>query len=114
MNKEKFIEAIRIAIIDNSVSSVQTNLIKLAGRKPQERLKAMSNWYHTLNDIDKNVVMEIVKESVETAVFGFLCVLDGVRQIENEDKGKLILYYEKGEDKIFLNDPHSPGLHEFL
>ena len=39
------------------------------------------------------------------AVFGFLCVLDGVRAIEDtEVKGQLKLYYEKENKSVLLND----------
>jgi hypothetical protein len=41
--------------------------------------------------------------SVETAVFGFLCVLDGVRAIANSaDKGSISLLYE-GVCSVKLN-----------
>jgi hypothetical protein len=53
----------------------------------------MSKWYNELNENDKSVVEQIIKKSVDMAVFSFLCVLDGVSTIENEKKGELKLYY---------------------
>ena len=46
-------------------------------------------------------------------IFGFLCVLDGVRIIEDsEEKGKLLLYYEKNGNRQLLNDPKEEYLHD--
>ena len=114
MNQREFIEAIRKVVVYDGISAVEANLVKPPGRKPSEKLLEISNWYYALDDDGKSVLTKIVKESVETAVFGFLCLLDGVRQIENEDKGELKLYYEKGDVKILLNDSHRSALHEFL
>ena len=114
MTSENFINAIREVVADNSVISVQSNLIKPPGRKPSEALVMMSEWYNKLVDGDKSMVIRIIEEASRTSVFGFLCVLDGVRSIENGDKGELKLYYEKGNYKILLNDPHNVNLHELL
>ena len=81
MTSENFIDAIREVVAENSVISVQSNLIKPPGRKPSEKLVMMSEWYNKL--------------------------VDG-------DKGELKLYYEKGNYKILLNDPHNVNLHELL
>ena len=114
MNQEEFVEAIRVAVLENGIRSVQSNLARLPGRQPSEKMIATSNWYNALGDGDKKIVIQIIMQSARTAVFGFLCVLDGIRAIEDEDKGELKLYYEKGDFKILLNDPHNPSLHEFL
>ncbi len=51
--------------------------------------------------------MKVVSQSVEMAVFGFFCVLDGVRAIEDDfEKGDLILSFEKHGKSTWLNNPN--------
>ena len=115
MNKEEFIEAIKLTVVDDSIKSIELNLLKPAGREPEKKVAELSNWFTRLLDEDKNMVMKIVKESVETSVFGFLCVLDGVRAIEESRiKGRLILSYENQGNPILLNDPNEDFLHDLL
>jgi hypothetical protein len=114
MNTEEFIEAIKEVVVNSAIKSVQSKLFKPPGRNPSEKLTMMSEWYTKLSDGDKSIVIRIIEETVQTSVFGFLCVLDGVRSIENGDKGELKLYYEKGKNKILLNDTEKVNLHELL
>lgn len=114
MNTQEFVEVIREVVIEESIKSVQTNLISPPGRKPSETLIQCSKFYNNLPDNDKRVIIQIIKESVLTGVWGLFCVLDGVRSIENNDKGKLTLYYEKDGVKTILNDPQNELLHELL
>lgn len=114
MNSEKFVDIIRELTIDDTVRIIQSNLIKPPGRSPSEMSIAISKWYNSLADNDKNILIHIVKKAARTGVFEFLCILDGAIAIENEDKGELKLYYEKGNEKILLNDQHKINLHELL
>jgi len=74
----------------------------------------MSKWYLNLGTDERVIVDNLMRKISGDAVFGFLCVLDGVRAIEGKDKGVLKLFYEKGNSKILLNDDHLPSLHEFI
>ena len=52
--------------------------------------------------------------AVDQTVFGFLCVLDGVRQIESDsDKGELVLKFTKHGDDAVLNGD-GPALHDLF
>jgi len=114
MDAQAFVTAIKEVVINESVRSVQENLYHPPGRKPSEVLRTQSEWYNKLNNNDKQILIQIITESIDTAVFGFLCVLDGVRAIENGEKGKFKLYYEKAGEQTFLNDDHSEMLHDLL
>lgn len=75
----------------------------------------MSNWFNNLSQVDKEVVLNVVTESVEMSVFGFLCVLDGASAIEdNETKRRLELLYIKNGIRHLLNDPEQDYLHDLL
>src|SRR5258706_6447177 len=106
MNAEEFIAAIKSAVVDDSIESVTSNLVKQPGRNPAKEMIEMSKWFNKLNIEEKKIVEQIIKESVETSVFGFLCVLDGVRPIEEDEiKRKLSLYFEKDGNQELLNAP---------
>jgi hypothetical protein len=75
----------------------------------------MSEWFNNLNIKDKDMLLRIIRASVEMSIFGFLCVLDGVTAIENGDrKGKLNLYYEKEGSQQLLNDFEGEFLHDLF
>ena len=49
------------------------------------------------------------------AVFGFLCVLDGVKAIKKTGvKGHLKLYNEKEKKSVLLNDSNEDYLHDLV
>ncbi len=61
------------------------------------------------------MLRKALRESAEAAVFGFLCILDGVRVMEaGPNQGQLELYYVKGSEKILLNDPRQEELHNLF
>jgi hypothetical protein len=112
MNTEEFLDAIRIAVRDGAVSEVLDVLEKPPGRRSSEALRSRSIWYNELQDDQKQVVSAIVQDAVDRAIFGFLCVVDGVRVIESTaEKGKLELRYVKGTSKL-LNPPDGEMLHD--
>jgi len=112
MHSKEFIETIKIVVEEASIKGIQENLNKPVGRHPDQKLIELSRWFNSLSLEGKSMVSKIIKESVEMSVFGFLCVLDGVRPIEDdEEKGKLELFYEKNGSRILLNDPDQEYLH---
>ena len=75
----------------------------------------MSAWFNELATRDRQNVERVVEMAARPAVFGFLCVLDGVRTIENGPvKGQLDLRYRRGDELISLNDDHGEELHDLL
>jgi len=114
MNHEEFVEVVRQVVLQSSIDSMKKNLESPPGRSPSKELIEMSNWYNGLEEGQKKIADKIIAESAYGAVFGFLCILDGVRAIEGKDKGVLKLYYERRDEQILLNDQNRFGLHELL
>lgn len=114
MNAEKFVSIINEVVVQSTIDGTKKVLSNPRGRSPAKELVKMSIWYNNLSDEDKEVVGNIIARSVRGAIFGFLCVLDGVRAIEDRDKGVLKLYYERNGESVLLNDQSSFGLHEML
>jgi hypothetical protein len=111
MNAEQFVDVIKEVVTESSIKGVASALQSPPGRKPKEDLLEMSVFYNQRTDEEKEIIKKIIKLSVDNGVFGFLCVLDGVRAIEDdEDKGTLTLIYKKDEDVILNKDE---DLHDY-
>jgi hypothetical protein len=113
LNKDEFISAIIVAVHDSAIKGMKTNLTCQPGRRPHEKAKETSRWFNSLSEEDKHQVEEIIKQAVHASVFGFLCVLDGVRAIElTPEKGSLELIFNKNGNKTLINDERGEMLHD--
>lgn len=84
-----------------------------AGRKPEQSVVELSEWYYSLSDADREKLMEAVQHAVHASIFTFLCVLDGVSTIEDtQNKGELELHYVRDGVRILLNDREEECLHD--
>jgi hypothetical protein len=112
MDSQKFVDSLRVAVRDGAALEVMNVLQRPPGRRPTEDLQDRSRWYNSLDEDQKRILSSIVLDAADRAVFGLLCVIDGVRSIENErEKGRLELrHLKKGE--VLLNPPHGPMLHD--
>jgi hypothetical protein len=112
MNSHEFIDGVRKIVRDGAAAETLRVLQKVPGRRPSDELRERSEWYNSLGDEQKRVLSSILLDAVDRAVFGFLCVLDGVRAIESDaDKGKLELRYVKN-DSVLLNPQEGEMLHD--
>jgi len=113
MQSEEFVSAIKKVVETSSIDDVIANIEKLSGTKADHRLKYLVNWYNDLDTEGQQCVKEIIRDSVSTTLFGFFCVLDGVRAIEDgPNKGAIELYYVKDDKRILLNDLNEEFLHD--
>lgn len=114
MNKEEFVEGIQYDR-DEVVKSVVRPLIVPPGRKPSKRDRRLSNFYRSLNDENQKNVQDIIQESVNAAIFSFLCILDHVGFIEDdEDKTHFELYAVKNGERVLINDDEQEMLHDLF
>jgi len=111
MTPEEFVEAIRTAVHESAISGTESSLLGPQGRRPAAGDVELSRWYCELSSEDRVHVNTVIRHSVHSAVFGFLCVFDGVRAIEAESKGRLELVYVKDNDRRVLNS-ESELLHD--
>lgn len=103
MNSEEFVKVVKLVVSDAATADVISVLDAPPGKKPAKELLDLSHFYNMQSADDKQRIDYIIRRSVDEAVFGFLCVLDGVRAIENgDDKGAISLLYE-GEAIVKLN-----------
>ena len=114
MNQEEFIEVIKNSVANAAVLDVIETLKFPPGRRPAERAVKLSTFYNQLSLEQQQQINEIIHIAVDASVFGFLCIIDGVRSINDlENQGSLKLTY-KDEDGIetLLNDPEENYLHD--
>jgi hypothetical protein len=112
MDPERFVHSLRIAVRDAAISDTIGYIAAPPGRKIAEDTKKLSTWYNALANEDKEMLLKAMEKAVDNAVFGFLCVLDGVRVIEDsKPRGTLRLTYI-GRSEVALSPPEGPLLHE--
>ena len=115
MNSKEFVESIKIGVEKSTFNELQSLLEHPPGRSPRKELVGLSDWYKSLDISDKENLHEIIKLAAKHSVFGMLCVIDGVRQIEStNDKGELVLEFHKNGEIIRLNDPNEEYLHDIF
>ena len=115
LNRQRFVDALRIAVQDQAATGTINLLSRPPGRKPAEELVALSAWFTGLALQDRQNVERVIEMAAADATFGILCVLDGVRAIEDRpDKGTLDLRYRRNSTDISLNDDLGAPLHELF
>jgi len=86
VDKVEFTKNIKEVVSQSAIEDTLENLNDPPGRKPDEQLLAQSEWFNALNPTDREMVAEVISDAVHESVFGFLCVIDGVRSISNADE----------------------------
>jgi hypothetical protein len=112
MDAKRFVDVLRIVVRDGAASDELSVLRSPPGRRPSADLQERSTWFNSLPDDQKRILSSIILDVADRAVFGFLCVLDGVRSIENDgEKGHLELRYVKDASTL-LNPTEGEMLHD--
>jgi hypothetical protein len=113
LNRERFVDTLREVVQDSAATGTISLLSRPPGRKPAQELVALSDWFNSLAPQDRRNVERVVEMTASSATFGFLCVLDGVRVIEDgPDQGMLDLRYRRGDVEVSLNDETGEPLHD--
>ncbi len=115
MDSEEFVRSVKLTCSDNEGEEKVRSLRNPPGRHPSAKLRRLSKWFHQLGPENQSGLVEALDDAAESAVFGLLCILDGVRAIESRpDQGGLELYYVNGEERVLLNDPAKEELHNLF
>jgi hypothetical protein len=114
MDSQEFVAALHVAARDTTASSVMSALERPPGKRPAEDMLARSRYYHSLDEEQKRILSSIVLYAVDLTVFGFLCIIDGVKVFEDiGEKGELELWYVgPGNERVLLNPPEGDFLHD--
>ena len=113
MTGDDFVRGVSRGVRDAAIEDSIAVLEKPPGRHPRQQLLTQSDWYRSLAPEQQDVLKGVLRSAVDQAIFGFLCVLDGVRAIEDgEIKGDFELRYVK-DTSTPLNGRDLPMLHDF-
>jgi hypothetical protein len=112
MTAEEFVAVLKVVVRDSAIKGSLATIEHPPGRKPSLELQKASDWYRSLDKDQQQILASVIGDAVDSAIFGFLCVLDGVRAAESgELKGRFELRYI-GEGPILLNGEDKPMLHD--
>lgn len=115
MTADEFVDAIRLVVQDAAVDGTVALLETPPRRCSDQSLLDAGRWFRQLDPADRARVERIVTIAVHQAVFGLLCVLDGVRVVESgAEAGRLVLVYRKDGQDLELNAPDGAMLHELF
>jgi hypothetical protein len=104
MNAEEFVEAIKFVVREPAISGTLQVLNRPPGRRPNATLVENAAWYASLSKHDRERLASVLAQSVDMAIFGLLCVFDGVRAAENgEAKGRFEIRYVCDNGAVVLN-----------
>ncbi|WP_062746649.1 hypothetical protein [Shouchella tritolerans] len=112
MDKETFIYFVKTHIRDEARAGLIQKLEKPPGKKPRAKLVAQSEWFNNLDSKDKEMVSQIIQESIDEALFGLFSVLDGVSAIDEKPGTELKLIYKNKDQEKWLNDVETDYLHD--
>lgn len=85
MTQEEFVGALERYCRDVAVDDCIANLVMPPGRKPAAGLVALSHWYSALPEEQQSFVRQAMTDAAHATLFGVLCVIDGVRSIDQSN-----------------------------
>ncbi|MGI4851128.1 MAG: hypothetical protein ACRYGR_04240 [Janthinobacterium lividum] len=113
MNKEEFVNKLIIAVRDSGIEGLIKLLIKPPGRSPSKSLIEMSTWYNNLTSSDQEMLKKVIIEAIDGSIFGFLCVLDGVRAVKDRSgEDHFDLTYTLDGETSHLTNEQEEYLHD--
>ncbi|MDR6510861.1 hypothetical protein J2792_001727 [Novosphingobium capsulatum] len=118
MDQRAFVDLLQLVVLDRlSVELVKT-WQNPPGRLRSEERSRRSGWMKNLSGPERALVEEFGQDAARAAVFGVLCVLDGVRKIEDRENGHIELHHVKnGRSELLAssgNDMTLDFLHDLL
>ena len=119
MEQAAFIDLLHQTVLEPATTGTISQIASPTGRNISDDRRRRAAWFRSLSPEDRAHVEYAIAEAARTATFGFLCVLDGVRVIEDgTDRGHLELHHVKGNSAHLLASsademPVAP-LHELL
>ncbi len=115
MDRETFVKKIKEVLLDQSMDELINFYQSPPGRKPREKIVEISNFFNELNQHDQSMIKKIISDTIQSTIFGFLCILDHVRFLEDTNKKSTIkLYINDGEKDTLINDANDEPLHDIF
>ena len=114
MKPDDFVRALKSQCRDSAVVDCLSNFAKPPGKSPAAELVQISKWFHTLSEEDRSFLRLALQEVADATLFGVLCVVDGVRVIEDSaEKSDFILTANRSGAESQIS-PSSTFLHDLF
>ncbi|WP_157522296.1 hypothetical protein [Mitsuaria sp. 7] len=114
MNSKEFVQGLVRSVHESSIAGVVATLRSPSGRRPAVRVTELSEWFKGLSEADQLRLTQVIELAVHSALFGTLCVLDGVRAVEDSPtRAELHLLAVGPTGAERLNSPDAGPLHDF-
>lgn len=114
MKPDDFVRALKSQCSDSAVVDCLDSFAKPPGRSPAIELVRISQWFHTLSEEDRSLLRLALQQVADATLFGVLCVVDGVRVIEDSaEKSDFILTANRAGKESRIS-PSSTFLHDLF
>lgn len=114
MKPDDFVRALKSHCSDSAVVDCLCSFAEPPGRSPTAELVQISKWFHTLSEEDQPLFRAALQQVADATLFGVLCVIDGVRVIEDSaEKSDFILTAKRAGAETQIS-PSSSFLHDFF
>jgi hypothetical protein len=114
MNPSEFVAALKTECADAAVSGCVSKYQSPPGRRPTRTLLDLSNWYRGLDPVDQANVVNAMRDAADATLFGVLCVIDGVRAVEDDpEKSEFRLTATRNGSTVIIS-PGPEDLHDLL
>lgn len=114
MKPEVFVDALKAHCCDSAVTDCVENFLNPPGRRPSKDLLEMSDWFKGLTEADRVNVKAAMQRAAEATLFGVLCVIDGVRVIEDEPEKSCFQLTATRSGVVSRLSPSEAYLHDLL
>ena len=103
MTPSEFVSWLKTECRDAAVKDCIAAYESPPGRKPDQSLVEISNWFNALAEQDREMLVRVMSDVADSTLFGVLAVLDGARTIE-----------EQGEKSVFHLSAHKAGIESVI
>ncbi|SDI84709.1 hypothetical protein SAMN05216588_12647 [Pseudomonas flavescens] len=114
MTPHDFVDALQRECADAAVHDSLHLLQSPPGRRPAQALVDLSNWYLGLDPAGQANVAAAMREAADATLFGVLCVIDGVRVIEDQPAKTAFRLTAIDDGSESVISPGAEPLHDLL
>ncbi|MCC4624249.1 hypothetical protein LL973_07940 [Xanthomonas campestris pv. nigromaculans] len=114
MTQNDFVNALKTECADAAVHDCLELLKAPPGRRPAQSLVSLSVWYRGLDPADQAHVAAALRIAADATLFGVLCVIDGVRVIEDQPAKSEFRLTATCNGSTSIISPGPEDLHDLL
>jgi hypothetical protein len=113
MNTNKFVAGLVESVHNAAIGDVLADLRNgPPGRRPPQESVELSRGYQAMGPHERQLVDRAVRHAVHAALVGVLCVLDGVRKIDDSGGRLELSFLSENAQGVVLNSAQHDLLHD--